>query len=73
MTGAIGYFNTAVPYASLLHYDNRPTVHVAEDQVLHLHDQVGFHPSIRAIKGLYDEGMEPDRMSDLIFGLRGVA
>jgi hypothetical protein len=45
----------------------------AEDQVLHLHDQVGFHPSIRTIKGLYDEGMEPDRISDLIFGLRGVA
>lgn len=56
LVGANDYLNTVVPYANPLYYDNRPTVHIPEDQVLHIDDQLGFHPNMRALKRLYDEG-----------------
>lgn len=56
LVGANDYLNTVVPYANPLYYDNRPTVHIREDHVLHIDDQVGFHPNMRAVKRLYDEG-----------------
>ncbi len=56
LVGANDYLNTVVPYANPLYYDNRPTVRIREDQVLHIDDQVGFHPNMRAVKRLYDEG-----------------
>src|SRR5215471_8267049 len=56
MTGANDYLNTVVPYTNPLYYDNRPTVHVAPEQVLPIDDEVGFHPNMQAIKRLYYEG-----------------
>jgi uncharacterized protein (DUF1501 family) len=56
MAGANDYLNTVVPYTNPLYYDNRPTVHIAEDQVLPIDNAVGFNPHMRAIKRLYDEG-----------------
>ena len=48
--------NTVVPYANPLYYDNRPTVRIPEEEVLHIDNQVGFNPNMRAVKRLYDEG-----------------
>lgn len=56
MAGANDYLNTVIPYSNPLYHDNRPTVRIPEDQVLHIDDQLGFHPSMRTIKRLYDEG-----------------
>jgi uncharacterized protein (DUF1501 family) len=56
LTGANDYLNTVVPYANPLYYDNRPTVHIPADRVLHIDNEVGFHPNMRAVKRLYDEG-----------------
>ena len=56
MAGANDYLNTVIPYSNPLYHDNRPTVRIPEDQVLHIDDQLGFHPSMRTIKCLYDEG-----------------
>lgn len=56
LAGANDYLNTVVPYANPLYYDNRPTVHIPEEQVLHIDDQVGLHPNMPTIKRLYDEG-----------------
>ena len=50
------YMNTVIPYTDPLYRDNRPTVGVPEDKVLQLDAEVGLHPSMGAIKGLYDQG-----------------
>ncbi|MBI3329525.1 MAG: hypothetical protein HYZ81_22830, partial [Nitrospinae bacterium] len=56
LVGANDYLNTVIPYSNPLYYDNRPTVRIPEDQVLHLDNQLGFHPNMRTVKRLYDEG-----------------
>ena len=56
LTGGNDYLNTVVPYNNGLYYDFRPVVNVPADQVLQLDDQVGFNPSMGAIKQLWDEG-----------------
>jgi uncharacterized protein (DUF1501 family) len=56
LVGANDYLNTVVPYTNPLYYDNRPTVHIPEDQVLPIDHELGFNPNMRAIKRLYDAG-----------------
>ena len=48
--------NTVIPYADPLYRDYRPVVNVAEDEVLVLDDRVGFHPSMRPIQKMYQDG-----------------
>src|SRR5262249_60027302 len=45
-----------VPYSNPLYYENRPTVHIPEDQVLQIDDQLGFHPNMGTVKRLFDAG-----------------
>ncbi len=56
LTGGNDYMNTVIPYADGRYHDNRPTVGVPADQVLHVDDQFGFNPAIPEIKALYDAG-----------------
>jgi uncharacterized protein (DUF1501 family) len=56
LSGGNDAINTVVPYGDPHYYDHRPVVQVPEDQVLAINDHVGFHPSMRPLKGLYDEG-----------------
>src|SRR5688500_6409518 len=56
LNGGNDGLNTVIPYANSLYHDNRPTIRVAEDDVLHLNDEVGLHPSMAALKTFYDEG-----------------
>ena len=37
LTGANDYLNTIIPYTEPEYWDNRPKVHIPEDQMLHTH------------------------------------
>ena len=56
LSGGNDYLNTVVPFENGLYYDNRPTVHVAADQVLDLGGGLGFRPEMEPVKRLWDEG-----------------
>ena len=56
LTGGNDYMNTVIPYADGRYHDNRPTVGIPAEQVLHIDDQFGFNPAIPEIKSLYDAG-----------------
>ena len=56
LSGGNDSLNTIVPYGDPLYADNRPSVRIAEDQVLPIDDYIGFNPAMAPIKTLYDEG-----------------
>ena len=56
LSGGNDYLNTVIPYSDPVYWDNRPNVKVPEDQILHLDDQVGLHPTMGPIKNMYDQG-----------------
>ncbi len=56
LTGGNDYMNTVIPYADGRYHDNRPTVGIPADQVLHIDDRFGFNPALPEIKSLYDAG-----------------
>ena len=56
LSGGNDYLNTVVPFENGLYYDNRPTVHVAADQVLDIGGGLGFRPEMAPIKSLWDKG-----------------
>ena len=56
LNGGNDGLNTVIPYADSLYYDNRPTIRVSADDVLHLNDEIGLHPSMAGLKTFYDVG-----------------
>ena len=54
--GGNDFMNTIVPFTSDAYHDSRPTVRVADDEVLPLNDTLGFHPQAGPLKELYDRG-----------------
>ena len=56
LTGANDYLNTIVPYDNPLYWDNRPKVHIAEDQMLPIDDELAFRSDTEPLKEIYDQG-----------------
>ena len=56
LTGGNDYLNTVIPYNDPHYRDNRPAVGVAEDCILKINDNVGFHPEMAPMQRLYDQG-----------------
>jgi uncharacterized protein (DUF1501 family) len=56
LSGGNDALNTVIPYSNGLYYENRPQVHISQEDVLPIDDHLGFHPSMGPIKQLWDEG-----------------
>ena len=56
LSGGNDYLNTVVPYADPNYYDGRRNLNIPEDQVLHLDDELGFHPAMGPMARMYKEG-----------------
>ena len=56
LTGGNDYFNCVIPYTDSNYYDNRPALHVSEDNVLKLDDELGFHPAMAPMTEIYERG-----------------
>ena len=56
LSGGNDGLNTVVPYGRGEYYDSRSTVHIPQDKVISLNDEIGFNPSMGPMKALWDEG-----------------
>lgn len=55
LSGGNDGLNAVIPYGNGLYYQLRPQIGIPADQVLHLDDQIGLHPSLKSFKTLYDQ------------------
>ncbi len=56
LTGGNDGLNTVIPYRNDVYYSSRPLLGIKREDALSLTDEVGVHPALKNIKGLYDEG-----------------
>ena len=56
LTGGNDALNTVIPHGNSLYWENRPTLHIPEADILRIDDMYGFHPSMAAIKPFWDRG-----------------
>ncbi len=56
LSGGNDALNTIVPYADPRYAENRPTIRVAEEQVLPINDYIGFNPTMAPLQRLFEEG-----------------
>lgn len=56
LSGGNDGLNTVVPYSSDDYHRARPELRLKADKVLKINGEIGLHPSLAALKGLYDDG-----------------
>ena len=56
LTGGNDYMNTVVPYQDGNYYDNRPNIHVSQNDALKLDEGLALNPSMGPLKEIYDRG-----------------
>ena len=57
LSGGNDGLNTVIPYRNDLYYKVRPTLGIKETEgILGLEKDLGLHPALKGLKGLYDQG-----------------
>ena len=56
LSGGNDFLNTVIPYTDPLYRDYRPSLAIADDQVIPLNDKLALHPAMGALKKYWDEG-----------------
>jgi uncharacterized protein (DUF1501 family) len=56
LAGGNDGLNTVVPFGMPAYYRLRPTLGIAQGDVLRIDDTFGFNPQLKALKALYDRG-----------------
>ena len=56
LAGGNDGLNTVVPFSLQQYYRYRPTLAIAQGDVLRLNDEVGFNPALRSLKAMFDRG-----------------
>lgn len=56
LNGGNDGLNTVIPYSNGLYYDARPSLNIAQKDVLPLNNELGLHPKLANLKKFYDGG-----------------
>jgi len=56
LSGGNDGLNTVVPFTDKLYYEHRPNLAHKEDALLKINEQLGLHPAMAALHGLYQKG-----------------
>ncbi len=56
LSGGNDGLNTVIPYNDPIYRDYRPALGIPEDQIVHITDEIGLHPSFAPLKKYWDEG-----------------
>lgn len=56
LSGGNDGLNTVIPFANGAYYDARPQIAIAQNEVLKLNDEIGFHPSMTGMHQLFKDG-----------------
>ena len=56
LSGGNDGLNTVIPYTNPLYKDYRPKLGIADNQVIPITDNLGFHPTMGPLKKFWDEG-----------------
>ncbi|MBM3958774.1 MAG: DUF1501 domain-containing protein [SAR202 cluster bacterium] len=56
LSGGNDFMSTVVPYGDPHYYDFRKTVGIKEADVLRVDGRIGFHPALKTLKSMYDQG-----------------
>ena len=54
LSGGNDYLNTVIPYTDPLYRDNRPGVHINDNELLKIDGDLGLHPSMSSIADMYN-------------------
>ncbi len=56
LSGGNDYMNTVIPYTDPLYRDNRPAVGIADEDIIRINNELGFHPSLRVMEEMFNQG-----------------
>lgn len=56
LSGGNDGLNTIIPYRNDIYYKLRPQLGIKRQAALSLNDELGIHPALKSLKGLYDDG-----------------